>query len=215
MNRFNFNSREHFLATATTRLLATPEPPRQPGDPVVGDHRIAGLTADPERIASATDAAVLIPLVFRPAGGSIILTQRSAALRKHSGQVAFPGGRCDPGETPLQTALREAEEEIGLAQTSVRPIGFLPAYYTGTGYRITPTVSLVEADVELTPNPDEVDRIFELPLDTAFDMRRFKLESRMWEGQQRHFYVVDHADAYIWGATAALIRILYERLTAP
>lgn len=209
------SSCDTFRQHAQARLLPAPEGPRQAGDAQFGDHRIAGFAPDAARIASATDASVLIPVVFRPEGGSIILTQRSAALRKHSGQVAFPGGRCDPGETALEAALREAEEEIDLSRAHVEPLGYLPSYYTGTGYRITPAVSLIRPDAEMVPNPAEVDRIFELPLTTAFDMKRFFLESRIWEGQKRHFYVIDHPDAYIWGATAALIRILYERLTGP
>jgi len=215
MNWADFNRREAFLARAGQRLLAEPEPPRRSGEPVQGDHRLPGFDPEPERIANAVDAAVLVGVTFRQEGGGIILTERSPHLRHHSGQVAFPGGRIDPGETPLEAALREAEEEVDLKRRFVRPIGYLPSYYTGTGYRIVPTVAVVDPDAPLTPNPDEVGRVFEAPLSTIFDMARYRTETRMWEGRERRYYVVDHADAYIWGATAALIRLLYERLAEP
>ena len=207
------NQRDGFLRRAHATLLTEPEPPRHLGDPILGDHHIAGFNPDRTRLANAVGAAVLVPITFREEGGSVILTERSARLKKHSGQVAFPGGRIDAGETALQAALREAEEEIALDRRFVTPLGFLPSYYTGTGYRITPAVALVDPGVSLTPNPDEVERVFEAPLSTLFDMARYRLEKRLWEGQQRQFYVVDHPDAYIWGATAALLRILYERLS--
>lgn len=214
MSFAGLDNRDGFLARAAASLLAEPEPPRVEGAPLLGDHRIAGFDPEPERVRNAIGAAVLVPVTFRQEGGSVILTERSSKLRKHSGQVAFPGGRIDAGETALEAALREAEEEIALDRRHVRPLGYLPSYYTGTGYRITPTVALVDADAPLTPNPDEVERVFEAPLTTLFDMARYRLESRLWEGRQRQFYVVDHPDAYIWGATAALLRILYERLSA-
>lgn len=207
------NRREGFLARASRTLLSQPEPPRHIGDPVLGDHHIAGFNPEPERLRNAVGAAVLVPVTFREEGGSIILTERSSRLRNHSGQVAFPGGRIDAGENALEAALREAEEEIALDRRFVQPLGYLPSYYTGTGYRITPAVALVDPDAPLTPNPDEVERVFEAPLTTLFDMARYRLENRLWEGNQRQFYVVDHPDAYIWGATAALLRILYERLS--
>lgn len=208
----SLDSEAGFRARAGSVLLRAPEPPRTPGAPVLGDHRLPGFAPDPERIAAAVPAAVLVPVTFGPDGGSIILTERSSRLRKHSGQVAFPGGRIDAGETPLEAALREAEEEINLDRAHVDPLGYLPAYYTGTGYQMTPVVALVGPDAPMQPNPDEVERVFATPLSVLFDMRRYRLESRYWEGRTRRYYVVDHSDAYIWGATAALIRILYERL---
>lgn len=213
MTSLDFNDPIRFLALANQALLKEPEQPRAIGDVVLGDHRLPGFDPDPERIAKAVGAAVLVPITFGADGGSIILTQRSSKLRNHSGQVAFPGGRIDYGETPLDAALREAEEEIALAREDVQPIGYLPSYYTGTGYRITPAVGIVTGNAPLSPNPDEVDRVFEAPLSVLFDMRRYRMESRLWEGRERRFYAVEHEDAYIWGATAALIRILYERLS--
>lgn len=206
------NTREGFIAQAERALLRLPEPPRQAGDAILGDHKVAGFAPDMERIRNAVDAAVLVPVTFDEAGGSVILTERSHRLRKHAGQVAFPGGRIDQGESPLDSALREAEEEISLDRSRVTPLGYLPSYYTGTGYRMTPVVALVDGVANLRPNPDEVERIFTTPLSILFDMRRYRFESLVWEGRHRQFYVVDHPDAYIWGATAALCRILYERL---
>ena len=205
-------TREGFLARSRRALLAQPEPARQPGDPVLGDHRLPGFTPDASRIDGAVDAAVLVPITFSERGGAIILTERALHLRKHAGQVAFPGGRVDAGEDALAAALREAEEEINLARRFVTPLGYLPSYYTGTGFRVTPVVALVEAGAPMSPNPEEVDRVFTTPLSVVFDMERYRLDSLMWEGERRRFFVVNHSDAYIWGATAALLRILYERL---
>lgn len=210
-------TREGFLDKAARGLLAAPEAPRVAGDlaqgsPLFGDHHVAGFAPDPVRINGAVGAAVLVPVTFGPEGGGIILTERSRHLRKHAGQVAFPGGRMDEGETALDSALREAEEEIALSRDFVTPLGYLPSYYTGTGYRVTPVVALVAPGAPMVPNPSEVERVFTAPLSTVFDSDRYRFESLVWEGQQRQFYVVDHPDAYIWGATAALCRILYERL---
>ena len=212
MSGHGLDDRDEFLKRARARLLDAPEPPRAAGDQVLGDHRLPGFDPDPERIVNAVGAAVLVPVIFRPEGGSFLLTERSSRLRKHSGQVAFPGGRMDHGEGPLETALREAEEEIALDRSFVSPIGYLPAYYTGTGYRITPVVALVAPDAPTTPNPDEVERVFETPFSVLFDMNRYSFDTIVWEGRRRAFYTVDYPHAYIWGATAALIRILYERL---
>lgn len=205
-------SGEAFSARARQVLLAEPEPLRRYGEPVLGDHRLPGFNPDPERIAQAVAAAVLVPITFREAGGGLILTERAQHLRKHSGQVALPGGRVDHGEPPLEAALREAEEEINLDRRHVTPLGYLPSYYTGTGFRMVPVVALVAPDAPMRPNPEEVGRVFEVPLSVVFDMSRYRLGSRLWEGRQRRFYEVDYPDAYIWGATAAVIRILYERL---
>jgi len=205
---------EAFTDRARKVLLAEPEPVRQPGEPVLGDHRLPGFNPDPDRISQSIAAAVLVPITFRADGGGLILTERAQHLRKHSGQVAFPGGRMDHGEPPLEAALREAEEEIALDRRHVTPLGYLPSYYTGTGFRMVPVVALVAADAPMAPNPEEVGRVFETPLSVLFDMRRYRMESRMWEGKPRRYYVLDHSDAYIWGATAAVIRILYERLIA-
>ena len=206
------NTREGFIGRAQRALLAAPEPPRSVGDAVLGDHNLAGFDPDHARIAASVDAAVLVPIRFSTAGGHVILTERALHLRNHAGQVAFPGGRVDAGESVLEAALREAEEEINLDRRFVSPLGYLPSYYTGSGYRIVPIVALVAPDAPMMPNPVEVERVFTTPLDVVFDMDRYRFDTVMWEGKRRQYYVVDHADAYIWGATAALLRILYERL---
>lgn len=201
-----------FIAHARPRLLADPDLETGLIADMHGDHKINGLNPVPEQLRNAIPAAVLAPIVVRPDGTSLILTERSTRLSKHSGQVAFPGGRMDPGETPVAAALREAQEEIGLDPALVTPIGFLPSYYVGTGYRIIPVVGLVDPAARLTINPQEVARVFETPLEHMLDPARHRIDSRLWQGEMRHFYVIDHHEAYIWGATAALIRVLYERL---
>ncbi len=158
-------------------------------------------------------AAVLAGLIPRPEGLSVLLTRRSDALRRHSGQVAFPGGRAEAGETPWQTALREAEEEIGLAPRFVRPLGLGDRYETGTGYAVTPVVALLSLGFNLRPEPGEVAEIFETPF--SFLMNPDNHERRVWSQAglpDRHYYAMPHEGRLIWGATAGMLRALYERL---
>lgn len=160
------------------------------------------------------DAAVLIPIVNWPASdATVILTRRTEHLPSHAGQVSFPGGKIDAGEvTPLETALREANEEIGLKAEAVAPIGFLDPYITSTGYRVHPVVGLVQPHQTLTPEPGEVAEIFEVPLGFLMDDANHKIEGREWQGVTRHFYSMPFGRHYIWGATAGMIRLLYERV---
>ena len=163
--------------------------------------------------ADYTPAAVLAGLITRPEGLSVLLTRRSDALRRHSGQVALPGGRAEPGETPVQTALREAEEEVGLSPRFVRPIGLGDLYRTGTGYAITPVVALITPGFELTPDPGEVAEIFETPF--RFLMDPSNHERKTWvdaEGEQRPYYAMPQEGRMLWGVPAGLFRSLYERL---
>lgn len=163
-----------------------------------------------------TPAAVLVPIVDRPEGPTVLLTRRADALRKHSGQVAFPGGRSDPGETPWVTALREAEEEIGLDPARVEVIGLASGYETVTGYQITPVVAFVAPPIELVPNPAEVAAIFEP--DFAWLMDPANTETRFYDrddGVRRHFYAMPWGEQFIWGATAGMLRALRERLFGP
>ena len=158
-------------------------------------------------------AAVLVALVEREAGLSVILTKRSDRLRAHTGQIALPGGRRDAGETPSQTALREAREEIGLDPAFVSLVGLSTPYRTGTGYLITPVVGFVLPGFALTANPDEVADIFETPFGFLMDPGNY--QEKEWEsptGERRRFYAATHDDRYIWGATAGVLRALYERL---
>ena len=204
---------DEFTALAKQRLR--PEPPslgdvisRPRGD---HDHQPQPITPPDERAAIA--AAVLIGIVPRPAGPTVLLTQRAATLRSHSSQVAFPGGRVDAVDgSPVITALRETEEEIGLPRSRVQTLGFLDAYLTGTGYRIVPVVALVEPPFSLVLNAHEVDDAFEAPLSFLLDPANHRREGREWQGIHRTFYAMPFGDRYIWGATAGMIRNLYERL---
>jgi 8-oxo-dGTP pyrophosphatase MutT (NUDIX family) len=177
-----------------------------------GDHALDGLTIDPQTVAAARPAAVLAPIIPRPEGLTVLLTLRAAHLRSHSGQVAFPGGKIDAGETPGETALREANEEIGLAPGLVEPLGWLDPYLTGTGYRVTALVALVDPAFAPTLNPDEVADVFETPFAFLMDAANHRLEERQWRGRTRKFYAMPHGERYIWGVTAGILRNLYERL---
>jgi len=160
-----------------------------------------------------TPAAVLIALVERDAGLSVILTRRADTLRRHTGQVALPGGRRDGAETPWQTALREAYEEIGLEPSLVSVAGLSTPYRTGTGYLITPVVGFVRPGFSLTPNPDEVADIFETPFGFLMDPANLEEHEReLPSGEKRRFYAYTHEDRFIWGATAGILRALYDRL---
>ncbi len=152
-----------------------------------------------------TPAAVLVPLVLGPAPG-VLLTKRTAHLAKHAGQVSFPGGRMDPDDPhPEAAALREAEEEIGLAPSQVELVGRLSDYVTGTGYRITPVVGIVPAGLVHIPSPDEVEAVFELPLAVLLDPQAPQQRRAHYRGRWRSFWVWPHPEHYIWGATAAIL----------
>jgi 8-oxo-dGTP pyrophosphatase MutT (NUDIX family) len=179
----------------------------------------AGLSDDaPDGIRSdlgltpLRPAAVLLPVVDRPGGLTVLLTLRASDLRAHSGQVAFPGGKIDAGETPCEAAFREAQEEIGLEKRFVEPLGWLDPYFTGTGFRVAPLVALVEPSFELTVNKLEVDEVFETPFAFLMDAANHRLEEREWQGRRRRYYAMPHDGRYIWGATAGILRNLYEKL---
>jgi 8-oxo-dGTP pyrophosphatase MutT (NUDIX family) len=200
------------------RLAASvlrPEPPLI-GDVIARPRSDFDLQPEPVDLpdeASLKPAAVLVPLVARADGLTVLLTQRAAALRAHSGQIAFPGGRADEADGgPLETALREAEEEIGLARAHVEPLGFLDAYLTGTGFRIVPVVALVTPPFDLAINPGEVDEAFETPFDFLMDPANHRRDGREWKGRLRTYYAMPWGERYIWGATAGIIRSLHDRL---
>jgi 8-oxo-dGTP pyrophosphatase MutT (NUDIX family) len=158
-------------------------------------------------------AAVLIGLVQREAGYNVLLTRRADTLRSHTGQVAFPGGRQDPGERPWETALREAHEEVGLAPDFVSLAGLSTPYETGSGFLITPVVGFIREGFQLAPNPGEVADIFETPFGYVMDPANYQQHERaLPSGETRRFYAVTHDERYIWGATAGILRALYDRL---
>lgn len=160
-----------------------------------------------------TPASVLVALVERDTGLSVLLTRRADTLRQHTGQVAFPGGRRDPGETVWQAALREAQEEIGLAPDYVSLAGLSTPYHTGSGYLITPVVGFVRPGFALDPNPHEVADIFETPFGFLMDPANLEEHEReLPSGELRRFYAYTHEDRFIWGATAGILRALYDRL---
>ncbi|WP_029029375.1 CoA pyrophosphatase [Salinarimonas rosea] len=180
-------------------------------DEARGDH---DLNAGVPRARDPKQAAVLVPIVRRPAGPTLLFTTRSSRLRAHSGQVAFPGGRIDAGDaSPWEAALREAREEIGLDARFVERLGYSDTYLSTTGYLVIPVVGLVSEGFALTLNPAEVTEAFEVPVAHAFDEENQELHVRAWNGRLRRYYAISHANRYVWGVTAGILRHLYERLT--
>jgi 8-oxo-dGTP pyrophosphatase MutT (NUDIX family) len=158
-------------------------------------------------------ASVLIPLQMVNGRAELILTKRSARLKHHPGQIAFPGGKQDAGDgSAVAAALREAQEEIGLPPQLVQVLGDLPAHETVTGYVITPIIGLVRAAFDEFPEAGEVDEIFRVPLDHAINPANFRVEARRWQGRRRYYYAVPFGSYYIWGATARILRALAERV---
>jgi len=177
-----------------------------------GDH-----DADPvmEKIAAVRPirpAAVLVGIVDHDEP-TVLLTQRAQHLPDHPGQVSFPGGKIDKSDpTPMHSALREAEEEIGLTRDNVEAAGYLDLYMTTLGYRIVPVIARVQPGFQLTLNTAEVDEVFEVPLAYVMDIANMQMHSRDWNGMTRHFYAITFGQRYIWGVTAGIIRNLYERI---
>ena len=179
-------------------------------------HGTVLLTGDHDDADSAPEdtpspAAVLVPVTARPRPG-VILTQRTETMRRHAGQVAFPGGRLDPGEDAVTAALREAEEEIGLPPALVTVIGTADRYRTVTGYTVTPVVAVVPPDLVLVASEAEVASVFEVPLDFLLDHANHRQASVDWQGRERHYYEILWEDRRIWGATAAMVVNLARRL---
>lgn len=161
-------------------------------------------------------AAVLIPVVDHPDGPTLLLTRRSDSLASHTGQVAFPGGRVDPGETVVQAAVRESVEEVGLSPDHVEPLGLSDAYETVTGFVVTPVVAWVRPGFTLTPNPDEVADAFETPWGFLMDEANHRREYYdAPDGTRRWFWAMPWGERYIWGATAGMLRALWGRLHGP
>jgi len=174
------------------------------GPPIVGDLPEARSNSD-------TDAAVLVAITDRTDPG-LILTVRREHLRTHAGQIAFPGGRLDPGEEPVAAALREAHEEILLEPAKAEVVGTIEAYRTVTGYVVTPVIAVIPPDLPLQPHEHEVADLFEAPLRFLLDAANQHSRSALFQGQMRHYYEITWSDRRIWGATAAMIVNLSRRL---
>jgi 8-oxo-dGTP pyrophosphatase MutT (NUDIX family) len=158
-------------------------------------------------------AAVLAPLVLHDGPARLVLTERAAHLNQHAGQISFPGGRVETDrETSAEAALREVEEEIGIRPDQVELIGRFDAYETVTGFRVTPYVGVVRPDYRITADPNEVADVFEAPFEFLMDSANHRRESRVWQGSQRYFYAMPWQGRYIWGATAGMLKALYDRL---
>lgn len=185
--------------------------------PEITDENRYALAADIISARSAkgltTDAAVLIPVLKKPEGLSILLTQRTDHLHDHAGQISFPGGRMDPEDADLKaTALRESQEEIGLEYGRVEVIGTLPEYLTVSGYRVTPVVALVDPQPHYPFDAFEVADVFDVPLSFLMDPANHQVRVWMSGEEHRRFYAMPYQDRFIWGATAGMLRNLYHFL---
>jgi 8-oxo-dGTP pyrophosphatase MutT (NUDIX family) len=179
----------------------------------VGDHVLSPDIAELFLTMERRPAAVLIPVIDRGPEATVLLTERTAHLSSHAGQIAFPGGRIDPDDaSPEAAALREAEEEIGLTADAIETLCLGPDYLTGSGYLIVPVIGIVRPDFELALNPHEVADAFEVPLSFLMDPANHRKGSRIWQGATRYFFEMPFEHRYIWGITAGILRVLYERL---
>ena len=181
----------------------------------VGQNSDAGFSDDGESAAllnqaeskkSLKAAAVLILVIDRPAGPTVLFTQRTAHLTDHAGQISFPGGRVEEHDRSAEhTALRETAEETGVDEARIAVIGSIPRYTTGTGYLITPVVGWIEPPIDYRPDPTEVEECFEVPLDFLIATENHRLESAMYKGRMRQYYAIPYGRRYIWGATAGML----------
>lgn len=190
----------------STALDASVTPPH-------GDHSLNQWTISAEILAAARVAAVLVGLVPREDGVTVLLTQRTAGLRDHAGQIAFPGGKVDAADASVaDAAKREACEEVGLPPEAIEVLGYLDPYLTRTGFRIVPVVARINPPFELILNPAEVVEAFEVPCAVLMDAANHQLGEREWQGITRYFYSIAHEQRTIWGVTAGILRVLYEKL---
>ncbi len=194
------NSDRDWLAKQLARALVSTQWHDGPGQ----------VMAEPDH---AIQAAVLVPLIKRDSGLTVLFTQRTAHLADHAGQISFPGGRTEAGDSSTSdTALREAEEEIGLPRSQVDVLGMLSDYYVATGFRVTPVVGLIEAPFPVKLDSFEVAEIFEVPLDFFLDPANHEQHSMSYQGKQRHYYAMPYQGRFIWGATAGILYNLYQAL---
>jgi 8-oxo-dGTP pyrophosphatase MutT (NUDIX family) len=193
-----------------SRRLASGLPVAQP--PLGSDFSLNGVVSTPE---AWRPAAVLVPLVRRDPGLTVLLTQRTEDMPSHAGQIAFPGGRRQAEDVDaIATALRETEEEVGLSREFIEVIGPVDHYRTGTGYEITPIVGIVNPGFIPRADPREVADVFEVPLEHFLDERNHRIDSRVWQGRERRYYAMPYGERYIWGATAGMLKNLHFVLTA-
>ena len=157
-------------------------------------------------------AAVLLLVINHPSQPTVLFTQRTAHLADHAGQISFPGGRCDEGDSgPEATALREAQEEVGIAPDRVGILGRLPEYRTVTGFAVTPVVGWIEPPMAYRPDPHEVAEVFEVPLSFLLDARNHRHESAMFQGRMRKYWAMPYGERFIWGATAGML-VTFQRI---
>jgi 8-oxo-dGTP pyrophosphatase MutT (NUDIX family) len=210
-------SSAEFFARARARLrfdipAGLTDPSLVPASGDQGTDRMLQILAREQPIRPA---AVLVPVVDYPQP-TVLLTQRSAHLNDHAGQISFPGGKIDATDaSPLDTALREAEEEIGLSREFIDPIGYLDLYGTSFGFRILPAVARIKPGFKLRINQSEVDDVFEVPLAFLMNPVNHQTHSKEFRGVERSYYAMPYEERYIWGATAGILRVLYERIYLP
>lgn len=195
-----------FRALAARRLHAVaPAVPAFSDDDLNPSARMIPENEEPK------PAAVLVPLVPREDGLQVLLTERQPHLRRHAGQIAFPGGRIDDSDPDaVAAALRETEEETGITASFIEPIGFLDTYLTSTNYRVVPVVAVLRPGFTVVPQVAEVKDVFEVPLAFLMDPAHHARHSRDWQGHTRYYYAMPWKERYIWGATAGMIRNLYR-----
>jgi 8-oxo-dGTP pyrophosphatase MutT (NUDIX family) len=198
------------------RAVLALDPPQGLTDPdslpLRGDHDADPLVKAMAAVRPIKPAAVLIAVIDRDEP-MVLLTQRTAHLKQHAGQIAFPGGKIDATDaSPLTAALREANEEVGLAPSEVEPLGYLDVYMTTLGYRIVPVVARVRPGFTLTLNPGEVEDAFEVPLSFMMEVSNHQTHSREWQGMMRSYYAIPFGERYIWGVTAGIFRSLRDKV---
>jgi 8-oxo-dGTP pyrophosphatase MutT (NUDIX family) len=220
----NDTTPEHTLTRVGFRALALQRLHRRPPEPSPHATILDGpsdFELNPDAMSKAfaatrpKPAAVLVPVVMRSSALTVLFTQRTDHLPAHAGQISFPGGKIDRGETPLAAALREAHEEVGLNPSHIDPIGYLDRYRTGTGFSIVPVVALVEPGFSLTLNRHEVADAFEVPLSFLLQLSNFQKDVRTIAGRERSFYAIPYGERYIWGATAGILMNMLRRMKLP